>query len=77
MSDSKSQRLAITSDMAGVVVNKRMLELERENARLEGEIEILEKEKHSLNERVKRTEAQVEVLQKARVEYIANHKFND
>lgn len=53
--------------MAGVFINKRMLELERENARLEGEISILEKEKQAVGEKLKRTEAQVEVLQKARV----------
>lgn len=44
-----------------------MLELERENARLEGEIEILQKEKNTLNEKIRRAEAQVEILEKARV----------
>lgn len=53
--------------MAGVVINKRMLELERENARLQGEIGILEKEKLSLTEKLKRVEAQLEILQKSMV----------
>lgn len=60
-------RSSPSSDMANVIVNKRMLELERENARLEGEIEILGKEKQALGEKLKRAEAQTEILQKAKV----------
>lgn len=61
-------------DLAGTLMNKRLLELERENARLEGEIDILQREKAVLDDRTKQAEAQVDILQKTLKNQDANLK---
>lgn len=48
------------------VVTKRVVELERENARLEGEVQILEKEKSAAQEQIGLFKAKVDVLLKAK-----------